>query len=144
MKVYITKPNGWLQEMHVSAAQSSDTATLKEKQWVYCMAQEVSPLLLSKKRKVHSITHHKPLLARISKDVAMLPQCLQCIMLSRHLYSVQLLYNLNPKLFTADWLSYHNHIENQAQEILGMNVSIHTISTLVDIPVSTSIENIKA
>ena len=43
----------------------------------------------------------------------------------------------------ADWLSCHNHVENKDQEILGMNVSILNISTSVDIPLCTSIEDIQ-
>ena len=54
------------------------------------------------------------------------------------------LYKLGPELYIADWLSVLNHVENQDQEISGMNVSGHTINTAVDVPRCTSIEDIKA
>ena len=43
-----------------------------------------------------------------------------------------------------DWLSHHNHSENKDQEISGMNISIHTINTKVDMQICISIEDIKA
>ena len=84
-------------------------------------------------REVHIITDYKPLVAMISKDVVTLAQCLQCTMLNIHQYSVHILYKPGSKLFTVDFLSCHNHAEIQDQEIPGMNVSIHTISTSLDI-----------
>ena len=56
---------------------------------------------------------------------------------------MQILYKLGPALFIVDGLSCLNHVENQDQEIPGINVSIHTISTSVDAPICISIENIK-
>ena len=47
-------------------------------------------------------------------------------------------------MYTADWLSCHNHEENQDQEIAHMDVSIHTINTAVDVPIYMSIEGIKS
>ena len=40
-------------------------------------------------------------------------------------------------------LSHHNHTENRDQEIMGMNISIYTLSTATDVPVCTSIEDIR-
>ena len=47
-------------------------------------------------------------------------------------------------LYIASWVSWHNHIESRDQEIVGMSISKHTIHTLVDIPVCTLIEDIRA
>ena len=93
-------------------------------------------------REVHVITDHKPLEAMISKYMVMLSQQLQCIMLCKYKYSVQILYKPGSELFIADWLS-QTHLENQDQEIPGLNVGIPTISTLVDVPICASIEDIK-
>ena len=94
-------------------------------------------------REVHVITDHKLLVTIISKDVTMLSQWLQHIMLYIHQYIVQILYKTGPRLFKRDWLSHHSYVENQDQGIPGMNVSLHTISTSVDILICTSIEDIK-
>ena len=102
--------------------------------------QEVPPLLLCKR--VHIINDNKLLVAMITKDELTLSQWLQCIMLCIHQYTVHILYKTGPDFFIVDWLSCHNHMENQDQEILGINVSILTISTSVDIPICTSIEDI--
>ena len=42
------------------------------------------------------------------------------------------------------WLSHHYHTENRDQEIAGMSISIHTISTAVHVLLITSIEDIRA
>ena len=39
--------------------------------------------------------------------------------------------------------SWNKHAENRDQEITGMNINMHAISTLVNIPVCTSIEDIQ-
>ena len=57
---------------------------------------------------------------------------------------MHMLYKPGPELYAVDSLSQHNHTENRDQEIAGMNIGIHTISTVVDIPVFTSIEDIRA
>ena len=43
-----------------------------------------------------------------------------------------------------DWLSCNNHTKNQDQEIMGMNVNIHTFSTAVDTPICTPKEGMRA
>ena len=58
-------------------------------------------------------------------------------------YSVCILCQPGPELHIADWLSHHYYERNKDQEISGMNISIHTINTIVDIPIFTSIEDIK-
>ena len=95
-------------------------------------------------KEVHVITDDKPLLAMISKDVMMLSQWLECIMLCIHQYSVGILYKSSPKAYIVDWISCHNHVESQDQEIPGMNISLYMISPSVDIPVCTSVDEIKA
>ena len=64
-------------------------------------------------REVHIITDHKPLVSIFKKDVAMLSQCIQCILLKTHQYRVQILYKPGPEIFIADWLSHHNHKEDK-------------------------------
>ena len=98
----------------------------------YCFAKEVN-----------IITDHKPSVAIVSKYVATLSQCSQCIMLCIHPYNMHILYKLGPNLCIVDWLSYHNHTENKDQEIAGMNINIHTLSIAIDVPVCTSIEDIR-
>ena len=64
-------------------------------------------------REVHVITHHKPLVAIFKKDMAMLLQCIQHILLKIHQYRVQILYKPGPDIFIADWLLWHNHQEGK-------------------------------
>ena len=47
-------------------------------------------------------------------------------------------------MYIADWLSQSNHREDTDQEILDMNIRMHAISTSVNIPICTSIEDVKA
>ena len=68
---------------------------------------------------------------------------MQCIMLHIHHYSVKILYKPGPELFIVDWLSHHNYVESKDQEIPGMNVSTYIISTSLDIPLCTLIEDIQ-
>ena len=99
----------------------------------YCFALEVCLII-----------DCKPLVAILSKDLATLAQSLQCIMLRIHQCRVCIIYKPGPDLYMADRLSWNNHIENRYQEIASMNMNINTISTLVNMPVSTSIEEIQA
>ena len=69
------------------------------------------------KREVHIITDHKALVAILKKDVAMLSQCIQHILLKIHQYRVQILYKPGPEIFIADWLSQHNHKEGKDEPI---------------------------
>ena len=54
-------------------------------------------------REIHIITNHKPLVAIFKKDVAMLLQCIQHILLKSYQYRVQILYKPGPEIFIADW-----------------------------------------
>ena len=64
----------------------------------YCFAREVL-----------IITDHKQLVAIFKKDVAMLSQCIQGILLKIYQSRVQIIYKPGPKIFIAGWLSRHNH-----------------------------------
>ena len=47
------------------------------------------------------------------KDIATLLQCIQHILLKIHQYRAQIIYKSGPKIFTADWLSRHHHVEGK-------------------------------
>ena len=53
-----------------------------------------------------------------------------------------ILYKPVTGLYILDWLSHHKHAENRDHKITDMNISIHTISTTVDIPICMSIVDI--
>ena len=76
------------------------------------------------------------------KDVTTFSQWLQCIMLCIQQYSMHIFYKPGPELYIVDRLSYNNHAENRDQEIIGMNVTMHALNTVVDIPTCTSMDNI--
>ena len=78
-----------------------------------------------------------------SKDIAILSQWLECIILSIHQYNMHILHKPGPDLYIVDWQFHHNHTKNRDQEIAGMSISIHTISTATGILVCTSIEEIR-
>ena len=44
---------------------------------------------------------------------------------------------------TADWLSHHNCTEGKDQEMGGMNINMHTFSMAINVPVCTSVEDIR-
>ena len=56
-------------------------------------------------REVLVITDHKPLVSIFKKDVAMLSQQIQYILLKIHQYRVQIIYKPGPDISIADWLS---------------------------------------
>ena len=64
-------------------------------------------------------------------------------MLRIHHYRVCIIYMPCQDLYTADWLSQNNHEGNRDQEITCMNLNVSAISTSVNMPVSTSIEDIQ-
>ena len=73
----------------------------------------------------------------------MLSQWLYCIMLRMQQCSVHIIYKPGPDLYNTSWLSHCNHTENRGHEIAGMRVSMHTISTSVNMPACTSLEEIE-
>ena len=89
------------------------------------------------------ITDHKPLIAMFKKDVAILLQCIQHIMLKIHQYRVQILYKPGPEIFLADWLSWHNHMEGKDKPIKDMDIQVDAIQSLVDMLDCISIEEIQ-
>ena len=90
------------------------------------------------------MTDQKALVVMVSNDTATLSQWLQCIMLHIHQISMCILYKPSANLYIADWLSQHNHTENRDQDIAGVNINIHTVSTVVDVPVCMLIEDLRA
>ena len=66
---------------------------------------------------VHVKTDHKLLVAIFQKDVEMLSQCIQHILLKIHQYRIQILYKHGPAIFIADWLLQHNHQEGKDEPI---------------------------
>ena len=68
-------------------------------------------------REVLIITDHRPLVSMFKKDIATLLQCIQCMLLKIHQYRVQIIYKPGPKIFIADWLSWHNHAEGKDKVI---------------------------
>ena len=85
-------------------------------------------------REVFIITDHKPLAAIFKKDMAMLSQYIQCILLKIHQYRVQIICKPWSKIFIADWLSSHNHEEGKDKPIEDMDIRIDAIQSATDIP----------
>ena len=83
-------------------------------------------------REVLIITDHKPLISMFKKDVAILWQCMQCILLNIHQYRVQIIYKPGPKIFIADWLSRHNHVEGKDKPIEDMDARADAIQSVTD------------
>ena len=125
--------------------------SLSTKEWQYSNIDKEALGILHRLDKFHYsfakemyvFTDHNPLVAMINKDVLTLSQQLLCIMLNIHQYSMHILYKPGSKLYIIDWLSHHNHIENKDYEMSGMNTNIHNFNAIVDIPICTSIENVK-
>ena len=95
-------------------------------------------------REVHINTHHKLLGTIRNKEVAILCQQLQCIILCIHQYRTDFIYKPGSDLYITEWLSRNNHTEDKDQEITGMNINANAISTAVYMPVCTLIEDIEA
>ena len=96
----------------------------------YCFVREVS-----------IITDHKPLVAIFKKDVAILSQCIQHILIRIQQYWVRIIYKPGPELFIADWLSWHNHTENKDEEI--HDTRMDAIQTSTNVPECMSIQQIQ-
>ena len=98
----------------------------------YCFAKEVL-----------IITDHKPLVVIFKQGVAMLSQCIQCILLKIHQYRVWIIYKSGPKTFIVDWLSRHTHEELKDKPIKDMDIRIDTIQSMTDILECVSISQIQ-
>ena len=59
---------------------------------------------------------------------------MQCIFLWIHQYQVRIIYKPGPELFIADWLSCHNHMENEDEEICGMDIRVDAMQMSMNIP----------
>ena len=94
-------------------------------------------------RDVYAVTDHKPPVAMVSKDLVMLSQQLYCIMLFILQYILQIKYKPGSDIH-SDSLSQYNHVVNQDQDILVLNIRLPTISTSVDVSIFTLKEDIKA
>ena len=94
-------------------------------------------------REVIVITGHKPPVAIFKKDGATPLQHIQCILLKIHHYRVQIIYKPGPKIFIADWLSWHNHAEGKDKPIKDMKIRIDAIQKVTDIPECMSISHIQ-
>ena len=94
-------------------------------------------------REVLVITDHKPLVYMFKKDITTLSQvysayCLKFINIGSRLY-----INLRPKIFIADWLSQHNHVEGKNKPIKDMDIKIDAIWISTDIPECVSMSQIQ-
>ena len=84
-------------------------------------------------REVYIITDHRPLVAKLSKDVAMLSQLLQCILLQIKHFILHIMYKPVPDLYIAGRLSKNNHGESKDKEIEGIRVNMNAISNSINI-----------
>ena len=94
-------------------------------------------------REVLIITDHKPLISMFKKDVAILLQCFQCILLKIHQYRVQIIYKPGHKIFIADWLLRHNLIEGKDKPIEDMDIQVDTIQSMTDMSECISMAEIR-
>ena len=83
-------------------------------------------------REVLIITDHKLFISMLKKDVATLLQHIQCILLKIHPYRVLIIYKPGPKIFIADWLLRHNHVEGKDKPIEDMDIRVDAIQSATD------------
>ena len=93
-------------------------------------------------RDVHVITDHRPLVAIFKKDVVILSQRIQYILLRIYQYRIRIIYKPGLEIFIADWLSQHNLKENKDEAISGIDVRIDAVQTSTNIPDCMSIWHI--
>ena len=84
--------------------------------------------------KVTIITDHKLLVAIFKKDVAMLSQRIQWILLRIQQYRVSIIYKPGSNLVKAYWLSRQNHKKSKDEEISGMQLNVDAIQTTTNTP----------
>ena len=89
------------------------------------------------------ITDHKPLVAIFKKDVTMLLQQIQQILLRMHQCRVRVIYKPGPDLYITDWLSRQNHEENKDTEITGLQLNIDAIETVTNITDCMTIQQLQ-
>ena len=98
--------------------------------WNTTWAGKIPPLCFG--REVLIITDHMPLVSMFKKDVAMLLQQIQHILLKIHQYRVQIMYKPGPDIFIADWLSRHNHVEGKDKLIEDMDIQVDAIQNTTE------------
>ena len=84
-------------------------------------------------RDMSIIMGHKPLVTIFKKNVAMLSQRIQWILLRIHQYRVRIMSKPGWDLFIADWISRQKHKENKDEVINGMQLNTDTIQTNTNI-----------
>ena len=135
-----TLPNCFFHQNPMSAEQSYSSIEWKafgtlhglETFHYYCFAREVC-----------IITDYMPLVAVLSKDVATLSHWLQWTMLGIHHYRVHIIFKPGLDLYITNWLYHNSHAENKDQEITERNVTVSAINISINMPVYTSIEDLK-
>ena len=60
-------------------------------------------------------------------------------MLHIHQINVHILYMPGPDLYIVNWLFNHKHTEYEDKELAGMSISIHILSTAIDVLIFISI-----
>ena len=98
----------------------------------YCFSHDISV-----------ITDHKMLVVIFKKDVVSLSHRLQRIIFCIHHYNIRILSKLGPQLFTADWISRHNHKIGKDEEIPVMDRSMNVMETCRNIPECMTAEDKK-
>ena len=53
------------------------------------------------------------------------------------------MYKPGPDIFTADWLSRHNHVEGKGKLIENMDIQVDAIQSTTEMPECVSIEEIQ-
>ena len=94
-------------------------------------------------REVLIITDQKLLVSMFKKDVTILLQCIQCILLKIHQYRFQIIYKPGPMIFIADWLSQHNHAEGKDKPIKDVDIRRDAIQSATDILECMSVSQIQ-
>ena len=82
-------------------------------------------------------------MAIFKKDVAMLSQRIQHIILRTHQHRIGIIYKPGPEIFIADWLSQHNHKENIDKAINGLDIRVDVVQVVTDVPECMSIQQIQ-
>ena len=94
-------------------------------------------------REVLIITDHKLLVSIYKQDVATLSQCAYSTYCLKFINTGSRLYTTGPKIFIADWLSHHNHLEGKDKPIKDMDIRIDAIQSVTDILECVSISQIQ-
>ena len=81
-------------------------------------------------------------MAILKKDIVMLSQRIQCIILRIHQYRISIIYKPGPEIFFADWLSRHNY-QNKDKAINGFDISVDMVQVASDVPECMSIQQIQ-